>query len=333
MATLFTHDNAIFQNHGRAARLAGRGATAIAAIAIGIGAAGAANAAEPLVDTDWLQANLGSDNLVVLDVRSGIDGGSAEVFAEGHIPGSIYSNYTEDGWRVTVDGIQGKLPPIDDLEELIGSLGIGNDDHVVVVPAGTSSTDFGSAARIYWTFKVLGHDEVSILEGGYAGWVDDGLDIGTGPAPAADAVTFSADFRPALLASTDDVIAAIDQGNPPLIDARPVSHYTGAEVPGNIGVAGTLPGAISVPHTELVLNEGRDVVDRDVLAGYLEQVGLTTEGDQIAFCNTGHWAAVGWFLLSEVGGNPNVSMYDGSMAEWVADDERLVELSADRTIN
>lgn len=290
-------------------------------------------AAEPLVDAAWLNNNLDSDNLVVLDIRSGIDGGSAEIFSQGHIPGAIYSNYLEDGWRVAVNGVPGLLPEVDHLEALIGGLGIGNDSHVVVVPAGTSSSDFGSAARIYWTFKVLGHDEVSILEGGYAGWSEAGFDIASGPVPETTGTSFTASFRPELLATTDDVAAAIDaQGTPPLVDARPVGHYTGEEVPGNIGVAGTLPYAINVPHTALVINEGRTVIDRDTLHGYLAQVGLNAQDPQIAFCNTGHWAAVGWFLLSEVGGNPNVSMYDGSMAEWVTDDSRLIELGADRRL-
>lgn len=330
MHSLFTQNHAVFQNRHRSVSSAHLAMSAVAVLAL---SAGTAVAAEPLVDTEWLNVNLQNDDLMVLDIRNAIDGGSADVFAEGHIPGSLYSNYTRDGWRMAVDGIQGKLPPTDDVASLIGSLGIDNDDHIVVVPAGTSSSDFGSAARVYWTFKVLGHDEVSILEGGYAGWVDNGGEIATGPAPENDTVEFAVDFQRDLLATTADVNAAIDQGNPPLIDARPVAHYTGEEVPGNIGVAGTLPGAFSLPHSELVLNDGQDVIDRDVLAELLDQIDLTTEGEQIAFCNTGHWASVGWFLLSEVGGNPNVSMYDGSMAEWVADDSRLVELSANRTLN
>lgn len=304
----------------------------VGAVFAGSLVAAGAFAADPLVDSAWLNEHRAAENVVILDIRSGVDGGSAETFAQGHIPGALYSNYLEAGWRTTVDGVPGMLPQVTSLETLIGDLGIDNDTHVVVVPAGTSSSDFGSAARVYWTFKVLGHDEVSVLEGGYAGWVEGGYEVATGTPRTAEPTIFAASFRPELLATTEQVSAAIEAGNPPLIDARPVGHYTGEEVPGNIGVPGTLPGAISVPHTALVINEGRTVIDRETLVGYLAQVGLTADQQQIAFCNTGHWAAVGWFLLSEVAGNPNVSMYDGSMAEWVTDDTRLIELGADRRL-
>ena len=121
-------------------------------------------AAEPLVSVKWLNDNLTNNELVVLDIRNKIDGGSKEAFEVGHIPQAVYSNYLTEGWRTTVDGIVGKLPPVNDLEILIGGLGISNDSQVIVVPGGVSSSDFGSASRVYWTFKVLGHNNVSILE-------------------------------------------------------------------------------------------------------------------------------------------------------------------------
>lgn len=303
-----------------AGALAGSLAVAAPALAVEAG---------PLVDPAWLVENLEAEDLVVLDIRNRIDGGSAETFAEGHIPGAVYSNYTEAGWRATVDGVPGKLPPVGDLEALIGSLGIDGDDHVVIVPGGVSSTDFGSAARIYWTFKVLGHDSVSILEGGHAAWVDAGLPLATGEATPEPA-TFTAEFRPALLATTADVAAAIDAGTP-LVDARPFDQFTGEAKSDVVARAGTLPDAVNVPHSTFVVDEGRDVVDGDRLAELLASVGLETDGPQIAFCNTGHWAAVGWFALSEVAGNPNVAMYDGSMVEWAADESRPVETGATLT--
>ncbi|NBB84024.1 MAG: sulfurtransferase [Alphaproteobacteria bacterium] len=288
-----------------------------------------AHEAGPLVDPAWLADHLEIDDLVVLDIRNRIDGGSAETFAEGHIPGAVYSNYIEAGWRATVDGVPGKLPPVAELEALIGGLGIDDDDHVVIVPGGVSSTDFGSAARVYWTFKVLGHDTVSILEGGHAAWAAADLPLATGES-APEPATFTAEFRPALLATTDQVAAAIDGGTP-LVDARPLEQYVGEAKSDVVARAGTLPGAVNVPHSTFVVDEGRDVVDGDRLAALLAEVGLEAEGDQIAFCNTGHWASVGWFALSEVAGNPNVAMYDGSMVEWTADEGRPVATGLTRT--
>jgi len=95
-------------------------------------------AAEPLVDTKWLNDNLKNKEVFVLDIRNKIDKGSYETFTQGHIPGSIHSDYLQDGWRTEVDGIIGQLPPVKDLELLIGSLGIGNKNHVIVVYGGVS---------------------------------------------------------------------------------------------------------------------------------------------------------------------------------------------------
>lgn len=298
---------------------------ALLATATVLGSTAPASADTPLVDVDWLQANLDRPDLVVLDIRNQIDGGSAETFAQGHIPGSVYSDYGQDGWRTTVDDIVGKLPPVTDLETLIGGLGIDNDEHVVIVPGGVSSTDFGSAARVYWTFKVLGHDAVSILEGGYAAWASDAdAPVDTG-ATTTQPAQFVADFRPELLATTDQVRAAVDSGEVTLVDARPNDQYIGAAAHPKASQAGTLPGAVNLPHSTLVLQDGQDVVDGASLDTLLAKIGADDEGEQIAFCNTGHWAAVGWFALSEVAGKKDVRLYDGSMVEWTADADRPVQ--------
>ena len=115
-----------------------------------------------LVNVEWLQANLGRKDLVVLDIRSPRK--SRDFYAEGHIEGAISAPYNQ-GWRRTVDGVVGMLPPVPEISEHIGSLGVGNNSHVVIVPHGNSSTDFSAATRVYWTFKVLGHHHVSILDG------------------------------------------------------------------------------------------------------------------------------------------------------------------------
>jgi len=137
------------------------------------------------VDAQWLSERLNEEKLVVLDVRSGIDnGGDRSSFQKSHIPGSVYSNYTNNGWRETRAGVAGLIPPVRSLERLIGSLGIANSSIVVLIPAGTGPTDFGSAARVYWTFKVLGHESVTILNGGLAGWKVAGYEVAEGaPAP------------------------------------------------------------------------------------------------------------------------------------------------------
>ena len=104
-------------------------------------------AATPLVNAQWVKDNLAKPDVVFLDVR-----GSAGAFRAGHIPDAVFTSYGRDKWRVEMQGVPGMLPPVKNLEKLIGGLGIGNDTHVVLVPGGYSSGDMGVATRIYWTF-------------------------------------------------------------------------------------------------------------------------------------------------------------------------------------
>ncbi len=294
----------------------------LTALLLVVPAAYAGPAVTPLVDVDWLEAHLGDDDLVVLDVRSGIDGTDAAGFAAGHIPSAVYASYTAAGWRVAEGNVPGKLPAIERLEALIGGLGIDNDDTVVVVPAGVNSTDFGSAARIYWTFKYLGHDDVAILNGGYRAWVEAGGAVESGDSMAS-AAEFVAAPRPELLADTSEVAAAVEAGSQ-LVDARPAAQYSGeAKHPASLA-SGTIPGAASLEERLLVQDGSAFFIDGAEVDRLIEVAGLRKDEPAISFCNTGHWAATAWFALSEVAGVDDVSLYDGSMTEWTQDTARPI---------
>ena len=130
---------------------------------------GNALAADPLVDAAWAKANAGKAGIVFIDFQPATD------FMRGHIPGAVNSNFAKDGWREerVSDKVPDMLAEPNKLAELIGKLGIDNDTHVVMVPPGLNSTDMGIGTRIYWTFKVLGHDKVSLLDGGMAAYTRD----------------------------------------------------------------------------------------------------------------------------------------------------------------
>lgn len=277
-----------------------------------------ARAVEPLVDVAWVKAHGGEPQVRLLDVRNRIGGASAEVFAAGHIPGSVYSDYLKDGWRSMRAGVPGQLPAIPVLEALIGRLGIGNENHVVIVAAGASALEIASATRVYWTFKVLGHDAVSILDGGFRAYAADPANpIATGPSLPQPAV-FTAKFRPELIADRTDVAVAMKAGRP-LVDNRPSSQYLGQSRHPAATRAGTIPGARSVPESRFVDSGGR-FFSRQRLAAMLRSAGAAVlDSGAITFCNTGHWASLGWFVQSELLGQPNVRLYDGSMVDWTSD--------------
>ena len=168
----------------------------------------------------WLNSHLHDPNLVVLDIRSAIDGSKPETFAQGHIPGAVHSDYDQGGWRVTVHNVPFMLPSLLEIQNLIGNLGIDENTHVVVVPAGVSYTDFGSAARVYWTLKVAGVPDVSILDGGIAAWKQASLPFERGenqPTPK----TLFVDGDEKSLAKLADVEKIVRAGGATLVDARP----------------------------------------------------------------------------------------------------------------
>jgi len=279
-------------------------------------------ASEPLVNVEWLNDNLINDKIVVLDIRNKIDGGSKESFEAGHIPNAVYSNYLEDGWRTTVDGIVGKIPPLKDLEILIGSLGIDNSSHVIIVPGGVSSSDFGSAARVYWTFKVLGHEEISILDGGYKAWNNKFPETKNIGFQIPNKKVFKSNFQSKFLATTEEVLENIDVSSVSFIDARTEDQYLGKKKHGKALSTGTIPGAINLKQFDLIKENTTYVKDLNTLQELAFNSGINPNNVNISFCNTGHWAATDWFILSEVLGLPNVKNYDGSMVEWTADTSR-----------
>jgi rhodanese-related sulfurtransferase len=174
----------------------------------------------PFVDVTWLNENL--EAVIPLDVRQDRPG---VAFADAHIPGAAHTPYGQDPWRVTRDGVPAVMPQIQDLELLIGALGISNDDYVVVVSQGESAVEFGAATRIYWQFKVLGHERIAVLDGGFNAWLAAGYptEKGVNRRPRA---TYTADLQPHLVATKEDVLAALDTGIP-LIDARSANYYRG----------------------------------------------------------------------------------------------------------
>lgn len=306
------------------------GALFVGLVVAGGGAADAKRLSDaPLVSASWLKSKLADPSLIVLDVRPQDQAGGEAGFAKGHVPGAVFADYATAGWRTTVKGVPGMLPPIRDLEALIGSLGIGKGKHVVIVAAGRDATDFGAATRVYWTFKVVGHDAVSILDGGWRAWTADAANpIATGPATPKPA-KFTAAFRPKLVADADDVTRAAANGVP-LIDARPRPQYLGTAKSPVVKAAGTIPGAVNIENTQFYDGRIGAFSTRETIAAVLEKAGVKAEGGAITFCNTGHWASVAWFGLSEVLGNKQTRLYDGSMADWTAGPSRPVEVKSTR---
>ncbi len=275
-----------------------------------------ADIAAPLIDASALQAIACEPGVVVLDVRSDkIDGQSSEDYARGHNPCALHSDYVKAGWRAKVEGVPGMLPSVQALEALIGGLGIDNDTRVVIAPLGENSKSMAGAARVYWTFKLLGHDRVSILDGGTSGYASDAarpLEQGElAPEPKA----FKAKLRPEMLVSEEELSRAGQTGEL-LVDYRRQDEFSGLNRNAKTTRAGTVPGARNVPLEWLTRDNGGYLRSRAGLEQVYGLADVPLDAGQIAFCNTGHNSSLGWFAAHEILGNPSVRLYDGSLAQW-----------------
>ncbi len=280
-------------------------------------------AAEPLVSPQWLSQHLKDQNVLVLDIRSAIDGGGAEAYAAAHIPGAVHSDYDKSGWRVERNGVPFMLPTVAELEKLIGELGIDEDTHVVVVPAGVHYTDFGSAARTYWTLQVTGVKNVSILDGGFTAWKAANLPIDRGVVTPSPKI-FTAAINKSLIAQASDVETITKQGGATLIDSRPATFFSGKERAPGAQAYGHIPGAINIDSARFYDQATNRLKPKSELEAIAAEAPA---GAAVTYCNTGHWASTDWFVLHELLGRKQVRLYAGSMVEWTSNPQRPIASS------
>ncbi len=270
----------------------------------------------PLIAPETLQAQDEDHTLLVLDLRS------RQSYESGHIPGSVHSDYETDGWRVQADGGLGMLPSSQQLSELFGRLGLDRGDHIVIVTAGLNASDLAAAARVYWTLKMVRHPSAAILDGGFRAWsMDPSRPVESGPGQTRPATSYPVIINEALRSTLDATASALSQGSATFIDARSAAQFNGREKAGSVKTAGHLPGAQLFDYALNLDPDTMRILPIEVLAQRFSAVG---EEPLINYCNTGHTAALNWFVLSEVLGRPNVSLFDGSMSQWSQDPGRPV---------
>lgn len=232
-------------------------------------------------------------------------------FAAGHIAGSGFSPYS--AWRSEAPN-PGALRDIGHLTQVVQQLGIDAGTPVVVVHAGTNATDMGAAARVYWTLRSLGVEDLALLNGGLAGWTEAGLPVATEAATIAPS-TFAPVWSDAWRATTAEVAAATEGGGAQLLDARPADFFTG--VNWTVASPGTVQGAENLEYSAFF--DGTRMVGAEDIRRIAAESGYVDGTTAVSFCNTGHWAAINWFALSELAGLQDVRLYAESMAEYSAE--------------
>ncbi len=258
---------------------------------------------EVLVDTNWVAEHLRQEGIRLVDVSS-----KPEVYAEGHIPGAVYVNWQTDLVNPD-DPVKGQILTAQQLEALLGRLGIDNQTTVVLYDDSNSLF----AARAFWVLKYYGHQDVRVLDGGRKKWVAEGRELSQ-EVPSVTPTTYKAgEPNSAIRATWEQVLASLNQPGKVILDARSPKEYTGQDVRSARG--GHIPGAINLEWTSQVNPDGTFKPVAELRKLY-EQVGVRPDQQVFTYCQTGVRAAHSWFVLTQLLGFENVADYDGSWEEW-----------------
>lgn len=266
---------------------------------------------QALVSTDWLAARLGSRGLRVVDAiwylpHLGRD--AAAEYRDAHIPGAVY--FDIDEVKDTRTALPHMLPSPEEFAAAAGRLGIGDGDHVVVYGA----RGMIASARVWWTFRVFGHDRVSVLDGGFPKWRAEGRPVESGvvtPAPRR----FTAKMRPELVRDLQAMLANVEQGTEQVVDARSRGRFTATEPEPRPGLrGGHIPGSVSLPYDELIGEHGTLLPPAELRRAFRD-AGLDLGRPITATCGSGVSAAVLALALYVIG-KPDAAVYDGSWTEW-----------------
>ena len=298
----------------------------------------------PLVETQWLAEN--KDHVTILEVRADIKSYTGSpVFKKdpksgkdkltkvgGHIPNSTLVNYKQVRQDRMVDGQMVKLliPEKPVFEKLMQASGLNKDSAVIIVSQGENNHDMTMATRLYWELKYFGQDNMAILNGGVAQWITDGHKVSSEPSKAATGNWVATAERKELLATSEDVANALKDGKTQLVDTRTTSQYMGMWKKPTVATAGHIPGAKVFPN-ELLTSPAapNKFFPADKMKTLTAELGLTSAGNTITYCNTGHLASGSWFVMHELMGNKNVKVYDGSMHEWTLEKRPIVAMKVE----
>ncbi len=268
----------------------------------------------PVVSTDWLARNLGAADLRVLDASwfmPGVERDPRAEFEQQHIPGAAYINI-DDVAQPDTHPLPHMVPDEATFGAKVGAQGIGNGDTVVVYDSAGMAT---AAARVWWLFRLFGHDRVAVLDGGLPKWLAEGRATVSGPA-TPQPKAFTARLRPELLRRVDDILANIERRADQVVDARAANRYEGAVVepwPGRR--SGRIPGSLNLPFNELIDADSKTLLPAAAIAERAKAAGIDLNRPVVASCGSGVTACVIALGLAAAG-KGDVAIYDGSWAEW-----------------
>ncbi len=280
---------------------------------------------DALVSTAWLAAHLDDADLRVVDGSwhmPQLERDPQAEFAAAHVPGAVF--FDIDAIADTANPLPHMLPDAGRFAEKVGALGIADDSRVVCY----DTTGVGSAARVWWTFRVFGHERVCVLDGGLPKWRAEGRPVEDGVARPIGA-DYVPRRRPERVRDRAGVRTALDSRREQVLDARSRGRFAGAEPEPRAGLrGGHIPGSFNLPFLDLYADSPEPGVktmkNGEALAALYREAGMDLTRPTITTCGSGVTAcnlALGLHLI----GHTDVAVYDGSWTDWGGRDDTPVE--------
>ena len=266
---------------------------------------------DSLVSVDWLAANIGRDDVKVVDATWCMPSEDAPLPGQ-FIPGAHV--FDVDEVADLTSPMKHMLPPANIFEAAMSDMGIANNDHVIVY----DSHGFRAAPRTWWTFRMFGHDNISILDGGLPAWIKAGHKTAPKLASATAPSFYKAKHPIAKVISQSDILSLLVT-EPQIADARSFGRFSGTEPEPRTGLrSGHIPGATSLPFGS-IRDANANLKSLPDLGDIVGRTGLDLDKPIITTCGSGITAAGLAFALYLLGAK-DVCVYDGSWTEWGGSD-------------
>ena len=278
---------------------------------------------EALVSTEWLAAHLDTPDVRVVDASWHMPAANRDPRAEydeQHIPGAVF--FDIDDIADSDSLLPHMLPSPEKFASRVRKIGLGDGNRIVVY----DTTGVSAAARVWWTFRVFGHEDVAVLDGGLGKWLAEGHTV-TAEGSTPRERFFRARTNTFLVRDYDQVLANCKTGREQFLDARSAGRFNGTEPePREELPSGHAPGAINIPFTRLMEMADKTMLPSDEIREAFEDAGVDLDKQMLTSCGSGVTACIlslGLYLI----GRREVPVFDGSWTEWASNPDSPIETS------